>query len=101
MKADPGYQQRMADALIQAMLTTAKDKASNTAVLRTDEIVSALTDLAAMVIATSDVVGTPAKKREFCTDLAKRLQRRINGFQEHYAAGRSPFDTVLRPGEMH
>ncbi|WP_174300704.1 hypothetical protein [Caulobacter sp. S45] len=97
----PSYEQKVQDLIIHALLTGLKDEETSTAVLRVGEIVNVMLDLQAMMLADSGATATPTKTREFCSDFARRLQRKIAHAKKLYAAGHKPFQTVHIEGSVN
>lgn len=96
---DPAYQEKVTDLIWEALLLGLREDGSDTAILRTGDLVHVFTQFTALIIAQSEAVSSPAKARVFCDDLAKRLRRSILAAQ---AAGDGHlWDRITLPGEMH
>lgn len=97
---DKAYQERVNDVLLQALMVGLKDPETGIALWRTGEILNAMIDLQAMLLAGSEM-SSPAKIREFAEDVAKRIRRRTIAFKEHFAEHGAPFPTYTVEGDFH
>lgn len=93
---DRAYTGKLEAGIIRAIVDASMtDQAGErVAFLMSAEIVDVLIGIAAGVVAGSDSCASPAARRRFCDELARRLQRRISGFQDRAAEYGSPFQHV-------
>jgi hypothetical protein len=96
----PDYQQRVTDILMTALMVELKDPVTGVAVWRTGEIIEAMRDFQAMLLAGSEL-ATPTKIREYADDYAKVLRRKTMAFKEHFAKHGAPFPTYHIEGDLH
>jgi hypothetical protein len=73
------YRDRIATAVWEAILKTSMSQAVGTdgkrlAAIQSGECVSALTQIMAVLMATSEATSSPTKLREACDEVAKRLR---------------------------
>lgn len=92
---DEAYQQRVTTAALEAIVRASMEPGSGVALLRSGEVVEALTLIMGSVLSTSAECSTPASTRKLCDKIARSLQRRISGFQQHATEHGMPFE--VRP----
>jgi hypothetical protein len=83
---DLAYRDRIAAAVIQAIMKTVTCEASDgsrVVVLLPDEISDALVNIQACVLATSPNAKSSQELECYCEEWSKRLFRQIKGTQEH------------------
>ncbi len=98
---DKAYQQKLYGVLFEAMMLGMQDPGSGKAIWRTGDVVDVLTNIQAMVLASSMATTSPTKLREFCTEHAKTLQRRISRCREQFATEGAPFETMVVHGDLN
>lgn len=94
---DRAYQARFTDGLVKLMIDislTETVDGQRIAMVQTAEIVDAMLTHIAVLMADSEATSTNSRTREFCDDLARKLQRRVNQAKQH----ESPFDAVFNGG---
>jgi hypothetical protein len=100
------YEQKIGSAVWKAIIEASmgdavdKDTGKRVAAVNSGECVTALIRTIAMLIYTSEATSTPAKLREACDQIAKRIRSNTAAAQKHAAeSGVQPFDTV-REGQL-
>jgi hypothetical protein len=91
---DRPYCDRIRDAVWDAIIATSRDPATKVAQLRNYEIYDALLQLQAMILASSNEAGSPAKIRGIGDEFAKRLSRLVAEFRKTYERDGLPFGVV-------
>jgi hypothetical protein len=91
---DRAYCDRIRDAILQTIIATSRDPATQVAQLRNYEIYDALLQLQAMILASSKDAGSPAKMRGIRNEFAKRLSRLVAEFKKSYDRHGLPFGVV-------
>lgn len=74
------YRERIATAVLEAITVNSIIEASDgsrVAAILSAEVVDVLSTTIAIIAAGSEACSTPTKVRQFCDDLARRIQRRI------------------------
>ncbi len=93
------YQRDIEAALFTAIVEVSRKNDPNTAIILTGEVVSACLNIMAFFSATSEAVKTPAMTRDFCNNLARRLQKRIGAMKDEVAKGNLDFMTTIQLGD--
>ena len=90
---DRSYTGKLEAGVVQAIVDASitDQGGERVAFLMSAEIVHVLVNVVAGVVSGSELCATPSSRRRFCDELARRLQRRIAGFQERTAEHGLPF----------
>jgi hypothetical protein len=83
---DRAYRDRIASAVIQALIKTVTCEApdgSRVVVLLPEEITDALVNIQACVLATAPVAKSSRELEHYCEEWSERLLQQIKGTQEH------------------
>ena len=95
-RLDPAYMGKLTDGIMAAIIDASlvDQGGGPTAMVMNAEVIEVLTTTIAGFVAGSSCVATQAQLRQFCDQLAARLQCRIAGFQQHIAEHGAPFPTI-------
>lgn len=98
---DRAYQERVTSILMEALMVGLKDPATSVAIWRVGEMVDAMTDLQAMLIAGSDIAKSAPRVRSLVEEHRKRLLRKTLAFRVEFDTNGSPFPTYTVEGDFH
>ncbi len=89
---DPAYRDAFTAKLVQAMFDVSHREIDGEAVhfIRAAELIDSMVSNIAILMRDSEASATPGRTRQFCDDLARKLQRRIGEAKQTAV----PFETV-------
>lgn len=90
---DRTYRDRVQDEVMRAIIAASlvETAGERTAMLRSGEIIDALTLIMASIAADSEACATAAGQRDFAEALAGQVRRRLVAFRNHAHDHGSPF----------
>ena len=95
---DQDYSDRMLKACFGAIVATAKDEATSTAILRNGEIYKALLTIMATMLATSAEAKTPRGIRMLSEDFSRELAKEVRAFKVIFDRDGAPFSSSVFEG---